>query len=112
MTSSGRAGDATTYRISDKGHLHVPRSILEQVGLDAKMRVQFVVEGKTLVIQRAAGGDNPLDGALGAKPDSDLFGKIHEEQAERRRRQLEAFGDKVKEAADDPEPPEHPLGRD
>ena len=110
--TSGRAGDATVYRIDDKGGLYVPRAILEGVGLDAKMRVEFHVEDKTLVIKKAAGGDNPLDGIVGRKLDGDLFGKIAREQEERRRRHLDVFGDKVEEAAKDDTPPDHPFGRD
>ena len=112
MSSSGRAGDATVYRVGNKGDLWVPRTLLEQVGLDAKMRVRFRVEGKTLVIEKAPGGDNPLDGDLSRNLDQDLFGKIAAEQEERKRRQLEAFGGKVKDAADDPEPPDSIFGRD
>lgn len=112
MTSSGRAGDATVHRIDDKGGLYVPRSILEGVGLEAKMRVQFRIEGKVLVIEKAAGEDNPLDGVVGRKLDHDLFGKIAREQEDRKRRQLDAWGDKVQEAAADDTPPDHPFGRD
>ena len=110
--ASGRAGDATVYRIDDKGGLYVPRRILEGVGLDAKMRVEFRIEDKTLVISKAVGEDNPLDGMLGRKLDKDLFGKIAREQDERKRRQLDVFGDKVEEAAKDDTPPDHPFGRD
>jgi bifunctional DNA-binding transcriptional regulator/antitoxin component of YhaV-PrlF toxin-antitoxin module len=112
MSSSGRAGDATVYRIDDKGGIYVPRTILEQVGLDAKMRVTFRIEDKTLVIEKAAGADNPLDGLLGKKLDGDLFGKIAREQEERKRRQLEGWGDKIEEASQDETPPDHPFGRD
>jgi len=112
MSASGRGGDATVYRIDDKGGLYVPRKILQEVGLDAKMRVTFRIEDKTLVIEKAAGEDNPLDGALGRKLDGDLFGKIAREQEERRSRQLDVFGDKIEEAAKDDTPPDHPFGRD
>jgi len=112
VTSSGRAGDATVHRVDDKGGLYVPRAILEGVGLDAKMRVTFRIEGKTLVIEKAAGGDNPLDGVVGKKLDGDLFGKIAREQEERRRKQLDIFGAKVEEASKDDTPPDHPFGRD
>ena len=80
--------------------------------LDAKMRVTFRIEGKTLVIEKAAGEDNPLDGIVGRKLDQDLFGKIAQEQEERKRRQLDVFGDKIQEAAEDDTPPDHPFGRD
>jgi len=109
---SGRAGDATVHRIDDKGGLYVPRKILSEAGLDAKMRVTFRIEGKTLVIEKAVGEDNPLDGALRRKLDGDLFGKIAEEQEERRARQLDVFGDKIEEASKDDTPPDHPFGRD
>ena len=112
MSSSGRAGDATVFRIDDKGGLYVPRTILQDVGLDAKMRVVFRIEDKTLVIEKAVGEDNPLDGALGRKLDRDLFGKIAQEQEERRARQLDVFGDKIEKAAQDDTPPDHPFGRD
>ena len=109
---SGRAGGSTVYRIDDKGGLYVPRKILHDVGLDSKMRVTFRVEGKTLVIEKAAGEDNPLDGKLGRKLDGDLFGKIAQEQDERLSRQLDVFGDKIEEASKDDAPPDHPFGRD
>jgi len=112
VSGSGRAGDATVFRVDDKGGLYVPRSILEGVGLDAKMRVEFVVEGKTVVIRKAEGADNPLDGVVGRKLDGDLFGKIAREQEERKRRQLDAWGDSVEKAAADDTPPDHPFGRD
>ena len=112
MSSSGRAGDATVYRIDDKGGLYVPRRILEGVGLESKMRVEFHIDGKALVIRKAAGEDNPLDGVVGRKLDGDLFGKIAREQEERKRRQMDAWGDKVEEASGDDTPPDHPFGRD
>ena len=112
MSSSGRAGDATQYRIDDKGGLYVPRKILQEVGLDAKMRVTFRIEDKTIVIVKADGGANPLDGQIGKKVDGDLFAKIAQEQEERRARQLDVFGDKIEEAAKDDTPPDHPFGRD
>jgi hypothetical protein len=112
VSTSGRAGDATVYRIDDKGGLYVPRTILQDAGLDAKMRVVFRIEDKTIVIEKVVGADNPLDGSLRKKLDGDLFGKIAREQEERRARQLDVFGDKIEEAAKDDAPPDHPFGRD
>ena len=112
MSGSGRPGDATVYRIDDKGGLYVPRKLLHEVGLDSKMRVPFRIEGQTLVIAKAVGEDNPLDGTIGRKLDGDLFGKIAREQEDRRSRQLDVFGDKIEEASKDDAPPDHPFGRD
>ena len=112
MTGSGRAGDATIYRVDEKGGLYVPRQILEGAGLGAKMRVQFRIEDKALVIEKVAGEDNPLDGAIGRKLDRDLFGKIAREQEERKRRQLEDWGSRIEDARGDDTPPDHPFGRD
>ena len=109
---SGRAGDGMTYRIGDRGDRVVPRKVLDAIGLGAKMRVRFRVEGKTLVIEKAFSTVNPLDGPLTRIPDRDLFSKIAGEQAERKNRQSDAFGDRVKDAAADDEPPEHPFRAD
>ena len=103
-------------RLAEKDKRHQLRVSIEgeEIVLESDVNgsVRFRVEGKTLVIEKAPGGESPLDGTLGKKPDRDLFGKIAEEQAERKRRQLEEFGGKVKEAAEDPEPPDSIFGRD
>ena len=110
--TSGRTGGAEVHRVHERGHLTVPRDVLEAVGLEPKMRVRFRVEDSTIVIDKEPGGANPLDAPLGRKLDGDLFGKILNEQEERKRRQLGSFGDKVKDAAEDDTPPDHPFGRD
>ncbi len=110
--SSGHAGGARDFRIGDKGDLHVPRHLLDAIGLEPKMRARLRIEGKTLVIERAPGGDNPLDGLLTRKLDQDLFGKIAEEQELRKAKQLDEWGTKVEEAAKDDTPPPSPFGLD
>lgn len=104
--------DARQFQIDERGVLRVPREVLEQVDLGPKMRVSFRVEGKSLVIEKAAGGDNPLDAAIGRKVDRDLFGKIQQQQARERDKARELFDKGIAAAGDDPEPPDHPFRRD
>jgi len=101
--------DKTQYKIDERGALHVPSQVLRQVGLEAKMRVTFRVDGKTLVIERAAELENPLDGDLSRKLDRDLFGKIQEQQKSAKEKAEELFRKGLREAPDDPEPPDHPF---
>ncbi len=106
---SRHVGDGMTYRIGDRGDLVVPRNVLAEVGLDAKMRVRFRVDGKNLVIEKAFVAVNPLDGPLERPRAGDLFANIATEQEERKRKQADAFGDRVKDAAEDDTPPDHPF---
>ncbi len=102
--------DSRTFQIGDRGELRIPRGTLEEAGLGPKMRVRFLVKGKTIVIEKAADAGNPLDGTIGQKPDADLFGKALAEQQKDRERAREFFDKGIEEAAQDPdEPPDHPF---
>ncbi len=101
--------DQTTYRIDEKGRLSVPYKLLQEAGLEAKMRVYIAVKGKTLLIEKAHDVENPLDGDLDRNLDKDLFAKIHEQQQRQKERLLGEFGDRVEKAAEDDEPPAHPF---
>ena len=101
--------DSATFKIDDNGSLRVPRKVLAAAGLDAKMRVRLRVEGKHIVIEKAAGGANPLDGELSRNLDRDLFGKIQQQQQQERKRAHDAFEKGLRDAPSDPEPPDNPF---
>ena len=102
--------DLRTWKIGDHGELTVPREFLEAAGLGPKMFVKFKVDGKTVVVEKAAHSANPLDAPLGRKPDRDLFDKIQTEQAKEKERLREKFEKGLKEAPKEgEEPPDHPF---
>jgi bifunctional DNA-binding transcriptional regulator/antitoxin component of YhaV-PrlF toxin-antitoxin module len=102
--------DLRSWKIGDKGELTVPREFLEAAGLGPKMFVKFKVEGKTVVVEKAPQGANPLDAPLGRKVDKDLFSKIQDEQAKEKDRLREKFEKGLKETPKDGDgPPDHPF---
>jgi bifunctional DNA-binding transcriptional regulator/antitoxin component of YhaV-PrlF toxin-antitoxin module len=103
--------DPRTFKIGDHGELTVPRDYLADAGLGAKMFVRFrVVDGKTIVIEKASPSSNPLDAPLGRKLDRDLFGKIQAEQEKEKERLREKFEKGIAETPKDgDEPPDHPF---
>lgn len=103
--------DPRTFKIGDHGELTVPRDYLAEAGLGAKMLVRFrVVDGKTIVIEKASHAANPLDAPLGRKLDKDLFGKIQAEQEKEKERLREKFEKGIAETPKDgDEPPDHPF---
>jgi len=102
--------DPRTWKIGDKGELTVPREFLEGAGLGPKMFVRFRVDGKAIVIEKAAPAGDPLSGPLGRRPDQDLLGKIQAQQEKEKDRLREKFEKGLKETPkDSDEPPDHPF---
>lgn len=102
--------DLRSWKIGDKGELLVPREFLDAAGLGPKMFVKFKVDGRSIVIEKAPHGANPLDQPLARKVDKDLFAKIQDEQAKEKDRLREKFEKGLKDAPkDDDTPPDHPF---
>lgn len=105
--------DPRTFKIGDHGELTVPKDLLAAAGLEPKMRVRFRIDGKSIIVERAAEMSNPLDAPLGKKLDRDLFGKIQDAQAKEKDRLREKFEKGLAETPlDSTEPPDSPFGRD
>jgi antitoxin component of MazEF toxin-antitoxin module len=101
--------DQTQYKVDERGVLRIPPKVLRQIGVEAKMRVTFRVDGKALVIERAAELENPLDGDLSRNLDRDLFGKIQQQQKSAKQKAEDLFQKGLREAPSDPEPPDNPF---
>jgi len=102
--------DPRTWKIGDRGELTVPREFLEAAGFGPKMFVRFRVDGKSVLIEKAAPSGDPLGGSLGRKLDDQLFSKIVGEQEREKQRLREKFEKGLAEAPKDPdEPPDHPF---
>lgn len=105
--------DARTFKVGDRGELVVPREFVDAAGLGPKSLVRIRVDGKSIVIEKAAAAANPLDGPLGKKTDKDLFSKIQTEQEREKERLRERFEKGLAETPkDSDEPPDHPFRYD
>ncbi len=102
--------DQRQFKIDERGNLRVPRDVLEEAGLGPKMRVWFEVKGREILIRKAAGAGNVLDGPIGKKVDRDLFDKIQTQQDKDRKKAHDLFEKGIADAdLDSAEPPDHPF---